>query len=169
MTSNVGAPGKNGLSAVQNNHHNPISAVEHEILHGKRQKLMWQRSLARCWLQLEDDKSIISGLALSLRFLPRLQFQAAFSSVTGATVPEHTAGGLQAESIPTSLPTYTVWGANTGVGKTLASIGLAYAARRNEVGAQQLQVHASLVDRSIILLYSTLGCNCLMRRCTCCT
>ncbi|KAL6756174.1 pyridoxal phosphate-dependent transferase [Haematococcus lacustris] len=34
--------------------------------------------------------------------------------------------------VPLDVPTYAIWGANTGVGKTLASVALAYAARRNQ-------------------------------------
>ncbi|KAL6751462.1 pyridoxal phosphate-dependent transferase [Haematococcus lacustris] len=35
--------------------------------------------------------------------------------------------------VPLDVPTYAIWGANTGIGKTLASVALAYAARRNQV------------------------------------
>ncbi|KAJ9533539.1 hypothetical protein QJQ45_026569 [Haematococcus lacustris] len=34
--------------------------------------------------------------------------------------------------VPLDVPTYAIWGANTGIGKTLASVALAYAARRNQ-------------------------------------
>ena len=34
-----------------------------------------------------------------------------------------------------AFPTYYVWGANTNVGKTLVSVGLAAAAARKQVGA----------------------------------
>jgi hypothetical protein len=101
---------------------------------------MWHRSLARCWLQLEDEKGIRSGIALSLGFLPCLSCQTArYSCTTQAGAPGRAASGLQA-STPTSIPAYTIWGANTGVGKTLASIGLAYAARRNQVSTVALTV-----------------------------
>ncbi len=40
---------------------------------------------------------------------------------------------VDALSLPTALPLYTVWGANTGVGKTLASVGLAHAAKTLQV------------------------------------
>lgn len=40
-----------------------------------------------------------------------------------------------AKQLPLDLPTYAVWGANTGVGKTLASVGLAHAAQRLGVSA----------------------------------
>jgi len=35
--------------------------------------------------------------------------------------------------IPLDVPTYAVWGANTSVGKTLVSLGLAHAAQRLQV------------------------------------
>lgn len=52
--------------------------------------------------------------------------------------------------MPLDVPVYCVWGANTGVGKTLASVGLAAAAARAQVGvaqAQTLALPSGVVDR----------------------
>ena len=99
----------------------------------------FKQGLKRARFLLCDQR--IPFRTLSSRPVTEYAYTAAELALADLRGHEDVSGPPAHDTISLDVPTYMVWGANTDVGKTLVSAGLAAAAAKDEVGVCNMHGH----------------------------